>query len=138
MPVLKSAMQEKFAQALAKGKSLVEAGLEAGYKPNGSGGNLSTVSNYPHVRARISEILERGAKRAEVTVALIFEELEAARLIATEIKQPASMVAASMGKAKLAGLLVDKSEHTGKDGEPIDHKHKVEISFVPTKSEEPD
>lgn len=114
-----STNQEKFAQELAKGKTLVEAGIAAGYKPNGKGGNLSTLANSPSVKARVAELLAGGAKRAEVTIASMFVELEEARQIAAEQKQASAMVAATMGKAKLAGLLVDRTELTGKDGAPI-------------------
>ncbi len=62
----------------------------------------------------------RGAERAAVTIESILDELEAARCLAVEIKQPSAAVAASMGKAKVAGLLIDRSELTGKDGGPIE------------------
>lgn len=50
------------------------------------------------------------AKRADVTEDSLIEELEQARLIAASEKQTGSMVAATMGKAKLAGLLIDRKE----------------------------
>ena len=63
----------------------------------------------------------------ELTVADILRELEEARTMAAtgERPQPAAMVAATMGKAKLLGMLTDKQELTGKDGGPIDHSLRV-------------
>ena len=118
MPVLGNPRHERFAQALAKGLPAVGAYELAGYKPDC--GAASRLSRNVKVEARLSEILNRGAERAECTVASIIEELEEARGLARNIQQPSPMVAASMGKAKVAGLLVDKSEHTGKDGGPIE------------------
>lgn len=118
MPILDNPRHERFAQALAKGKTSDEAYQLAGYAPNR--GNASTLKAKQNIEARVSELLNRGAERAECTVASIINELEEARTLARGIEQPSPMVAASMGKAKVAGLLVEKTEHTGKDGGPIE------------------
>ncbi len=118
MPVLKNPKHELFAQELAKGKTQVEAYEIAGYKPNDS--NAAVLANKPEIQGRLTEIIGKGAERAEVTVASIFTELEEARSLALRIQQPAPAVSASMGKAKIAGFLADKIEHTGKDGGPIE------------------
>ena len=52
--------------------------------------------------------------RHEVTVDSLVAELDEARALAIEVKTPSAAVAASMGKAKLLGLIVDKAEHSGK------------------------
>ena len=44
-----------------------------------------------------------------------------------EKPQPAAMVAASMGKAKLLGMLTDKTEVTGKDGGPVENITRIEL-----------
>ncbi|WP_455872862.1 hypothetical protein [Rhizobium yanglingense] len=44
MPVLKNARHEKFAQALAKGKTATEAYAEAGFKPHD--GNAARLRGY--------------------------------------------------------------------------------------------
>lgn len=117
MPVLPNAKHERFAQELAKGKTQAEAYQSAGYKP--SEPNASRLTSNDKVAARVAELQERGAIRAEVTVASIIAELEEAREIAKTAAQASPMVAASMGKAKVAGILVERNEHTGKDGGPI-------------------
>lgn len=56
------------------------------------------------------------ATRERITVGSLVDELEAARLQATALDQPSAAITASMSKAKLVGLLVDRKEH----GQPGD------------------
>jgi hypothetical protein len=65
------------------------------------------------IRGRIDELLARGAERAEVTVASLLEELEVARQLAMQKGQASAAVQATMGKAKLTGLIVDRREVGG-------------------------
>jgi hypothetical protein len=51
-----------------------------------------------------------------VTVDGILGELEAARRLAMRVKQPSAAVSASMGRAKVAGLIIEKSEQ-GRPGD---------------------
>lgn len=110
MAALSNPRHERFAQELAKGKSQIEAYEAAGYRPNPSA--ASRMSTDVKICERVAEITERGAIRAEITVASLLEELEQARAAAlgAETPQSSAAVAASMSKAKLLGLVVDKSE----------------------------
>jgi hypothetical protein len=63
--------------------------------------------------------------RHQITVDDIVAELEEASAVAIKNDTAAPMVAASLGKAKLLGLIVDKSELTGKDGQPL-HPSQIE------------
>jgi phage terminase small subunit len=117
VPVLENPRHELFAQELSKGKTATEAYVLAGYEDNR--GNAATLKANQNVQDRVAELQEDGAALAKVTVASIIDELEDARSVAKTAIQPASMVSASMGKAKVAGLLADRVEHTGKDGGPI-------------------
>lgn len=47
---------------------------------------------------------------AKVTVGTLTSELDEARAVAKAVQQPNAMVAATMGKAKLLGLITDKQE----------------------------
>ena len=119
MPVLKKARHERFAQAIAKGKSATEAYAEAGYK--GDRTAASRLSTNVNVVARVKELQSEGAKRALVSIESLTAELEEARQLAMADEKGASAaVAAVMGKAKLHGLLIEKNEHTGKGGGPIE------------------
>ena len=62
----------------------------------------------------------------------LVEELEAARLVALETKSSAAMVSASIGKAKILGLI---SEKTKKDGD--DDKPKIQPVLVQFVSDSP-
>lgn len=66
----------------------------------------------PKVALRVAELQQSLVKRHEVTVDSLMLELEEARTAAMGATNPqsAAAVAATMGKAKLAGLLIDKVE----------------------------
>lgn len=56
------------------------------------------------------------ATRERISVGSLIDEIEEARLQAVALGQPSTAVTASMSKARLAGLLVDRKE-TGAPGE---------------------
>lgn len=108
MPVLDNPKHERFAQELAKGKTADEAYQLAGYKADRC--HASRLAAKGNVRARVTEILERSARRAEVTVGSLLAELDEARALAFHVEQPSAAVAATREKAVLVGLRVEKSE----------------------------
>ncbi|WP_292223889.1 terminase small subunit [Brevundimonas sp.] len=110
MPALSNPKHERFAQALAKGKSQAEAYADAGYKP--SEPNASRLTSNDKVQARLSELQERAATRTEITVASITERLLAIATKAEKSREAPMLQAARaslMDAAKLNGLVVDKS-----------------------------
>jgi hypothetical protein len=118
MPALRNPRWENYAQELAAGKPARDAYVLAGYKFNE--GNASRLKSNEKLIARVKELAERtaanAAARAQVTVESILDELEDARKQAAEINQPSAAVSATVAKAKLAGLIVDRKE-VGKPGE---------------------
>jgi phage terminase small subunit len=108
MAALKNGKHELFAQGLAKGKSQAEAYEDAGYAP--SEPNASRLTRNDKVRARVLELQERAAVRAEITVADIARQLDEDRAFARQNGSSAAAVAATMGLAKVLGLIVDKSD----------------------------
>ena len=62
------------------------------------------------VAGRVSELKAQAAERLMVTVESLTRELDEARVLAKEVANPAAMTGATMGKAKLHGLLVEKQE----------------------------
>ncbi len=52
----------------------------------------------------------KSAERLMVTLESLTAELDEARKLAKEVANPAAMTGATMGKAKLHGLLVEKQE----------------------------
>lgn len=111
MAVLANPKHERFAQLLAKGVKQHEAYEEAGFKP--SEPHASRLASSGKVQARVAEILERAAIRAEITVASITEKLIAIAEKA-ETKDEAAMLgvarASYMDAAKLNGLVIDRSK----------------------------
>ena len=66
---------ERFAQALARGKTATEAYVLAGYKAND--GNASRMKGNERILARVQEIVGRAAERAEVSLERTLRELAA-------------------------------------------------------------
>lgn len=81
--------------------------------------NAKALLENNKIATRLSTLRECAVQHTMVTVQSLTEELEEARALALREGQSAAAVSASMGKAKLHGLLVDKAELTGKDGGAI-------------------
>lgn len=107
MPVLRNPRREKFAQEIAKAKTATAAMAAAGYSDPR---NSTRLMKNDEIRGRIRELKERGAARAEVSVASLLVELEEARKLALKHRQASAAVQCSMGKAKLCGLIIDRRE----------------------------
>lgn len=75
--------------------------------------------NNPNIALRVVRLQEEHRQRHNVTVDLLTTEYDEVRLLALADKQFAPANTAITGKAKLHGLIVDRNEHTGKDGGPI-------------------
>lgn len=75
----------------------------------------STLLKNVNVASRLKELQAASQKRHEMTVDDIVTELEEAREIAKTLLIPnaGAMVAASLGKAKVLGLIKEKVEHSG-------------------------
>ena len=117
MPVLPNAKHERFSQELAKGKSQSEAYETAGYKPDS--GAASRLSGNVSIQERVAEIMERGAIRAELSVASVTESLLRIAEKAEKLGEASGYnvaKAAWMDAAKLHGLIVDKKE-VGRPGD---------------------
>jgi phage terminase small subunit len=61
------------------------------------------------VTVYIAALKAAAAARHEITMDDLVDELSEARAVAKEERNPAAMVAATMGKAKMLGMLVDRS-----------------------------
>ena len=72
--------------------------------------NAFTVLHRPRVTDEIERLQSEHRTRHNVTVDRLTEELETARQLALKNKSASAAVSATMGKARLHGLLVDKQE----------------------------
>jgi phage terminase small subunit len=82
------------------------------------------------IRTRLEELQAAAAERHGTTIDSLTVELEAARKMGMEEKQPSAAVSAVMGKAKLHGLIKDKvaNEFMGANGEVITPVINVSLS----------
>ncbi len=114
---LANSSSEKFAQNLATGMADTDAWEAAGYRRNRNPPHRALKR--PDIKARVAWLKAQGASAAVVTAQTIALQLDDDRKLAHKVEQPGAAVSASMGKAKLFGLISDRHEHTGKDGGPI-------------------
>jgi hypothetical protein len=112
MPVLSNPKHELFCQHLALGKTASEAYELAGYKPSRS--NASVLRAKQNICDRLAEILRESEKavldQIEYTRDALLSELEEARKLALKRGQASAAVQATMGKAKILGLITDRRE----------------------------
>ena len=123
--------QEAFALAYVETGNASEAYRRAynaeNMKPAVIAVKASELLAHGNVSVRVKELQAAAVDEHKIKVSDILRELEEARVVALQQEKPqaAAMVAATMGKAKLLGMLTDKMEHSGKDGGPIDHSLRV-------------
>lgn len=92
--------------------------------------NASKLLTDAKIALRIKELKSGHTKRHELTIDDLVKQLEEARQVALSLDNPqcGAAISATMGTAKLLGLVVDKNETTGKDGGAINHS--IEVTFV--------
>jgi phage terminase small subunit len=79
----------------------------------------SELRRHGAVAGRIAALRAEHAERHKSTVDDLVAELEAARKLAMAKGAPVAAVSAILAKAKLLGLVVDKSESTASAAEPV-------------------
>lgn len=108
MPALENPKWEHFAQALAKGKTQIEAYAEAGYRPNDA--NATRLTGNDRIKARVAELQERMAYKSEITIEKIEQMLIEDREFARSVNQAGAARAATETLAKLRGYMVERKE----------------------------
>jgi len=83
------------------------------------------------IAPRIKELKSGHVKRHELTIDDLVKQLEEARQVALALENPqcSAAISATMGTAKLLGLVVDKNETTGANGGAIQHAVSIKIEF---------
>ena len=79
------------------------------------------------VTVRLAELKAEHKERHNISVGLIVDRLEEARELALSKNQASAAVGAAMGQAKVAGLLVDKQQHSNDPDNPMPARILVEI-----------
>lgn len=115
--------QEAFCQAYVEIGNASEAYRRtydaSNMKPETVNRKAVELQSHGKITARVAELRAQLRQRHEITADTLVQELEEARLLARNISSAAAMVSATMGKGKLLGLIIDRAEHTGKDGEKL-------------------
>lgn len=112
-----TAKQQRFVEEYcSNGFNATQAAITAGYsKKTAQEQGSQTLSNLM-VQSAIQEFMDRATKRAEITVDDLIKELDENRRLALDVTQVAAANQATMGKAKLLGLDVQKVDHQSSDG----------------------
>jgi phage terminase small subunit len=93
--------------------------------------NASKLLTDAKIALRIKELKSGHTKRHELTIDDLVKQLEEARQVALTLENPqcSAAISATMGTAKLLGLVVDKNETTGANGGAIQHAVSIKIEF---------
>jgi len=106
--------QERFAEALLETRSQSEAYRIAYNAENMTPESIKVeacvTANKPQVVAHVAQLKAELRARHDISVDTLTEELDENRRLAFEERAPSAAIQATMGKAKLHGLLVDKRE----------------------------
>jgi hypothetical protein len=123
LPALANLKHEAFAQELfrgiAEGRSHGESYTAAGYTKNLNAAKADAsrlLKASKHIISRVQELQRETARKKQVTIESIVDELDDARTIAQRNEQASAMVQATSVKAKVCGLFVEKTE-VGKPGD---------------------
>lgn len=126
--------QEKFCHEFIKTGNASEAyrnSYNAGkMKPESIHVNASKLLSDAKVSQRVESLRAAVSKKRMLGLEDLLDELEQARTLALaqETPQTSAAVAASMGKAKMLGLLSDKVQVSGADGGPLNLN--LEVAFL--------
>jgi len=113
--------QQRFVSEYLIDSNATQAAIRAGYSEKTAQQTGSRLLLNVVIQAAIKAGQKKIAKRNDLTVDDLVRELEEARIAALTAESPQSSaaVAATMGKAKMLGLIIDKTEN----------KHEGDISI---------
>ena len=79
-------------------------------KPNTLHRKANDLLKHPVIKAEVQTMQAQARERNQVTIDKVVDELEEARQVAKQSGNASAMVSATLGKAKVLGLVVDKQE----------------------------
>ena len=115
--------QARFCEEFVVDHNATQAAIRAGYSAATAKEQGYRLLTKVHVQARVAELHAAHRERLDTTVDSITLQLREDRALAHEKGQAGAAVQASMGLAKLYGLLVDKRE----DVTPLDDMSPAEL-----------
>lgn len=107
--------REKFCMHLVEHGSRPDAyryayNVRPGTKATSIRAECTKIMSSPLVQQRIAELKEKARKRHDLRIDDIMAELDENRDLALQEKQASAATQATMGKAKVAGFLIDKMQ----------------------------
>ena len=111
--------QERFAQEYMIDMNATQSAIRAGYSEHTAYSQGQRLLKHAEVAATIQAGQAEFRERMEVSRESVTEQLDTAYEQAKDNGQPAAMVQASMGIAKVHGLLVDKTEDITKPAQAM-------------------
>lgn len=107
--------RERFCQLYVQKGTAVDAYAESfdirpGTQRTSIRADSTKLMRDPRIQARIAELREKVRKLHDLKLQDIMAELDENRDLALREKQPAAATQATMGKAKVAGFLIDKMQ----------------------------
>ncbi len=116
MPVLKNARHEKFAQALAIGKTATEAMEAAGFSDPR---NSTRLTKNDEIAARVEEIKSRASEKAEWSAADRLLSLKAIHDASADDDRRTAIAAIAEANKMQGSYAPAKQELTGRNGGPV-------------------
>jgi hypothetical protein len=131
MAPLRNVKHEQFVQLLLQGKDATDAHEQVGFRRDS--GNAARLRRNPKVQARLRELQDEVAAKVPITIESLIGELEQARQHATGKNQFAAAIKAILGKAQLAGLLVERSKVEVTNTDPfagLEDEHAISLAMI--------
>jgi hypothetical protein len=123
--------REKFAHAVASGKSQAQAYREAftvaKMAPKTVVEHASRLMADRNVRARVEELRAPIAEKAQITLESHLRDLLALRNLAAKEKQMAAAISAEIARGKASGVADDRLRVLGPDGGPLQQITRIEL-----------
>ena len=105
--------QSAFVREYLIDRNGTQAATRAGYSEKTANEQASRLLANVNIQAALAEGEKAHAKRCNISVDSLTKELESDRELARNIEQPSPAITATMGIAKLHGLVEEKHRVTG-------------------------
>lgn len=120
--------QEVFAQSIVSGMNQSDAyrsayNVKPGTKPVSVNVAASKLMADPNIALMVAELREPVVKKAQMTLESHLDDLLRLRNMAAKDNQFSAAITAEVARGKAAGIHVERTEVTGKDGGPQEHTY---------------
>jgi phage terminase small subunit len=120
-----TARQRKFVDAYLVSGNATSAAVAAGYSEKTAYSIGSENLSKPEIAAAVQARQQRAAAKADLTLESHLASLNALKEQAAAANQFGPAVTAEVSRGRASGFYVEKTEHTGKDGKPIEVRVRI-------------